>query len=209
MNTSESINELAAALAAAQGEMSGAVKSATNPHFRSSYSDLASVVEAIREPLSKHGLSYVQGLGQFADGCLFVTTRLLHSSGQWIESVNMVPVAGKSINAQALGSAATYGRRYGLQAIVGLPSVDDDGNSASAPEPAQAPEAPEAPEAPVKLDQDQVAQLARLLQKLPESVCDRLLAAYKVETVMELPQTAYKGVLHRLQEMVKEYAAAS
>jgi len=133
MNTSESINELAAALAVAQGRIHGAVKDSSNPHFRSQYSDLASVIGAIRGPFAEHGLSYIQGPGQLIDGCVMLTTRICHSSGQWVETTTSVPVAGKVINAQAYGSALTYARRYALQAMAGVPSVDDDGNAASAP----------------------------------------------------------------------------
>jgi hypothetical protein len=133
MNTSESINELAAALAVAQGRMIGAVKSSSNPHFRSQYSDLASVIEAIRVPFAEHGLSFTQGLGQLIDGQLHMTTRIMHSSGQWIEVHGSIPVTGKAINAQALGSAATYLRRYQLAALAAVPSIDDDGNAACAP----------------------------------------------------------------------------
>jgi hypothetical protein len=133
MNTSESINELAAALAVAQGRIAGAVKDSSNPHFRSQYSDLASVIAAIRQPFAEHGLSFTQGLGQLIDGQLHMTTRIMHSSGQWMEVHGSIPVTGKQINAQALGSACSYMRRYQLQAMAGVPSVDDDGNAACAP----------------------------------------------------------------------------
>ena len=141
MNTSESINELAAALAVAQGRIAGAVKDSSNPHFRSQYSDLASVIAAIRQPFAEHGLSFTQGLGQLIDGQLHMTTRIMHSSGQWMEVHGSIPVTGKQINAQALGSACSYMRRYQLQAMAGVPSVDDDGNAACGPvsdSPAQA-----------------------------------------------------------------------
>ena len=141
MNTSEQINELAAALAVAQGRIAGAVKDSSNPHFRSQYSDLASVIAAIRQPFAEHGLSFAQGLGQLIDGQLHMTTRIMHSSGQWIEVHGSIPVTGKVINAQSLGSAATYLRRYQLAALAAVPSIDDDGNAACGPvsdSPAQA-----------------------------------------------------------------------
>ncbi len=129
MQKSETINELAAALAIAQGQIKPALKDADNPFFKSKYADLASIWEAIREPLSKNGLSvpqFVENDGEFVT----VTTMLCHKSGQWLSgSISLKPAKG---DAQAAGSAATYGRRYGLSAIVGVVAdVDDDGNAAT------------------------------------------------------------------------------
>ena len=129
MNTSESLNELAPALAKAQGQMESAKKDSTNPHFRSKYADLAAVVEAIKKPLSDNGLSYLQGFGWDEHGALIVRTRLLHSSGQWVESeLRVRPVKD---DPQGVGSAVSYGRRYALQSLVGLTADDDDGNASS------------------------------------------------------------------------------
>lgn len=134
MNTSEQINELAGALSKAQAEMHGAKKDATNPHFRSNYADLASVWEACRAALTKHGLSVLQSpraTPQNGSGwCVEVETRLLHTSGQWMADTLTVPV-GKA-DAQGVGSAVTYARRYALSAFVGVAPEDDDGNAASA-----------------------------------------------------------------------------
>ena len=129
---SEQIGELAAALAAAQGEMTAASKDATNPHFKSRYATLASVWDAIRGPLSQHGLSVSQVLESAENGVgVAVRTMLLHSSGQWIASRYVMPITDK-LTPQAMGSAITYARRYALSAIVGIaPDDDDDGNGAS------------------------------------------------------------------------------
>jgi len=131
MRTSESIAALADALGKAQSEMTGAKKSADNPFFKSKYSDLTAVMDAISKPFALHGLSFVQSPG-FADGNICVTTRIMHSSGEWIEGDCILPPT--KADAQGYGSAITYGRRYGLQAMAGVPSVDssedDDGNAA-------------------------------------------------------------------------------
>lgn len=132
MNRSDQINELAAALAKAQGEIKGAVKDATNPHFRSSYADLQSVWDAIREPLSKNGLSVMQfPLATYdPDGTAYihVETALAHTSGQWVSSsLTMTP---ERSTPQAFGSAITYARRYALQSIAGVAPMDDDGEAA-------------------------------------------------------------------------------
>lgn len=137
MRTSENINELALALSKAQGQMESAKKDSTNPHFRSKYADLAAVVEAIKKPLTDNGLSYLQGFGWDDQGALIVHTRLLHSSGQWVESdLRVRPVKD---DPQGVGSAVSYGRRYALQSLVGLTADDDDGNASStAPRKAEA-----------------------------------------------------------------------
>ena len=129
---SDSNGELAAAQAAAHGEMTAASKDATNPHFKSRYATLASVWDAIRGPLSRHGLSVSQVLESPENGVgVAVRTMLLHTSGQWIASRYVMPI-GDKLTPQAMGSAITYARRYALSAIVGIaPDDDDDGNAAS------------------------------------------------------------------------------
>ena len=127
MKTSESINEIATALSKAQGDMTGAKKGSDNPFFKSKYSDLSQVIEAISKPFEGNGLSFVQG-AEFEDGRVAVTTRIMHTSGQWIEATTSLPPTKN--DAQGYGSAITYAKRYGLQALAGVPSVDDDGNDA-------------------------------------------------------------------------------
>ena len=118
MKTSEQINELAAALAAAQGMMENAIMNRTNPHFKTKYADLAAVLNAARKPLSANGLAIVQTIG---DGVLH--TRLLHTSGQWIASEHPLPMSGRP---QEIGSALTYARRYSLSALIGIAADEDD-----------------------------------------------------------------------------------
>lgn len=129
MKKSDSIKELASALAMAQASMGFAKKDAANPYFKSKYADLAAVVEAIKKPLTEHGLSYSQGTDIDEQGGVIVETLLMHKSGEWIEGrLRMMPVKA---DPQGIGSCITYARRYGLQAIVGVPADDDDGNAAS------------------------------------------------------------------------------
>lgn len=130
MRTSESIANLSAAMALAQGKMKPAIKDATNPHFKSKYADLSSVFEAVRAPFAEAGLSVWQELGN-ADGGVTVSTRLVHKSGEWVEFGPLFVPAGKQ-DAQGLGSAATYARRYGLASALGVcADEDDDGNLAA------------------------------------------------------------------------------
>ena len=125
---SHSVAKLAEALAKAQAEMGGAAKDAVNPHFRSKYADLASVRDACR-PLAKYGIAHLQPTR--AEGAqVTVTTLLVHSSGEWIAE-DLTLTAGQN-TPQAIGSAITYGRRYGLAAMVGIAPEDDDGEAAEA-----------------------------------------------------------------------------
>lgn len=124
---------MAAALAKAQGQMGAAKKDAENPFFKSTYADLASVVAAIKKPLADNGIAYSQVVGSTDAGVCYVETILMHSSGQWL--CDRVPViTQKEKDPQAFGTAVSYMRRYQLQAIVGLPAEDDDGNEASGKE---------------------------------------------------------------------------
>ena len=122
------IDKLAEALAKAQSEMEGAKKESTNPFFKSNYADLHAVIKSAFPYLSKHGLSISQG-NEVIQGAICVTTTLMHKSGQWIRSKVKLPFEKK--NAQGEGSAITYGRRYGLSAIVGIAQYDDDAQSIS------------------------------------------------------------------------------
>lgn len=131
MYQSESIGELAKALAAAQGEMNAASKDATNPHFKTRYADLASIMDACRGPLAKHGLSVTQLPGRDDAGQVTLTTTLMHASGQFIGST--IGVRPAQENPQVIGSILTYLRRYTLASVVGVVSDDDDGEAASQP----------------------------------------------------------------------------
>jgi hypothetical protein len=128
MKTSPSITTIAAVLPKAQAEIKGALKDATNPHFRSKYADLTSVIEACKAALNKHGITFLQPVRSGEDGVI-VETVLLHTSGEWISDELELPVSKN--DAQGVGSAITYGRRYGLQSMVGIPAEDDDGNAAA------------------------------------------------------------------------------
>lgn len=127
MTHSEQINEIATALAKAQGAITGAVKDSANPFFKSKYADLASVWDACRKPLSDNGLSVIQS--PEADGPrVTLETILLHTSGQWFR--NALSVSAKDDSPQAIGSAITYLRRYVLQSFAGVAPEEDDAEAA-------------------------------------------------------------------------------
>ena len=128
MNKSDSIKSLAAAMSKAQNAMSGAAKSKSNPFFKSKYADLGAVIEAVKVPFADNDLSYVQFPIE-EGGRIGIETILMHSSGEWLSNSFTVQLTKQ--DAQGAGSAITYCRRYGLQAVAGIPSEDDDGNAAS------------------------------------------------------------------------------
>lgn len=131
MLKSEQINELAAALAKAQGQIEGAKKSSSNPFFKSKYADLAECWNTCREVLTANEISVIQMPEEINEnGRLNITTMLAHSSGQYISSTLTMTVT--KLDPQAIGSAITYGRRYALAAMVGLAQEDDDGEKAMA-----------------------------------------------------------------------------
>jgi hypothetical protein len=126
MKTSENLNELATALSKAQGIIQNPNKDADNPFFKSKYADLADVLNVVRPAFAECGLSVVQ-FPCNVDGNIGLTTRLMHSSGQWLESSIDLPLQGKNI-AQDAGSTITYLRRYALAAVAGVFQEDNDGN---------------------------------------------------------------------------------
>lgn len=134
MNKSESIKELATALAKAQSELQAAKFDAVNPFLKNSYASLGSIIETARPVLSKNGLSVSQ-LPIGLDGRIGLSTILMHSSGEWIESSLMLPVAdekGKS-TAQVAGSIISYLRRYAFASVLGIYAEDDADGSKPIP----------------------------------------------------------------------------
>lgn len=129
MNKSESIKEISIALSKFQGEVTNPSNTATNPFFQSKYAPLETVLNTVRPILSKHGLSIMQIPSSEGD-YVTITTMLVHSSGEWIESEPLSLKMDK-VTAQGAGSAITYARRYAVSAMLGISSEDDDdGNNA-------------------------------------------------------------------------------
>jgi hypothetical protein len=116
-------------LAAAQAEMNNAVKDSKNPHFKSTYADLASVRDACMPALTRHGIAVIQPLEISETGEYAVKTIFLHASGERLECA--IPLILGKRDMQGLGSAMTYARRYGLMALAGIAPEDDDGNAAA------------------------------------------------------------------------------
>ena len=124
MILSQSISKISAALLLAQREIGSVKKTAANPFFKSKFADLTSVIDAVKDSLNKHEITVLQPHNEQV-----VETILVHSSGEFIGSKTPI-VCAKQNDPQALGSAISYARRYGLQSLVCLPAEDDDAESA-------------------------------------------------------------------------------
>jgi hypothetical protein len=162
LQRSETIGELAKALAAANGHIKNPNLDAVNPHFKSRYASLGAIINAVRAPLAAQGISAVQTVSNDG-GSVGVTTTLLHSSGEWMAETIWSALPDRA-TVQQLGSSITYLRRYSLAAITGIVGEeDDDGNAGSTgdrPEPRKtfkpteakgaAPAAPKASAPPAK-----------------------------------------------------------
>jgi hypothetical protein len=123
MDKSDQVNDLFSSLSKAQSVMKPAVMDKVNPHYRSKYASLDSVMESCKKPLSDNGLAIVQTLEHDERGGYVITTTLGHSSGQWISSsVNLLL---DKQNMQGLGSSVSYARRYCLAAMIGVVSDED------------------------------------------------------------------------------------
>jgi len=151
MKTSDTVAALAAALAKAQGSMATAVRDGVNDHYGNSYASLGSLLKAAKASLSSAGLAVVQASETLHvdDGILaIVVTRLLHSSGEWMETEVSIPL--DQLSAQGLGKALTYLRRYSLASMVGIVSDEDDDGEADADTRTPQPKAPASRESAVK-----------------------------------------------------------
>jgi hypothetical protein len=129
MKTSDSIKHIAEALVAAQKEIRFAVKDSTNPHYKSKYANINSVIDAVKAPLNNNSIAILQSLSPSDDNKLHLTTRLIHSSGEWLEDTAVCPIQKQ--DAQSLGSAISYIRRYSISSFLALYADDDDGQSAT------------------------------------------------------------------------------
>lgn len=187
---SDSIKQLAAALAKVQAALRPAIKDSLNPHFKSRYADLGAVWDACRQPLTENGLSVAQMPVGSESGRIGLTTMLMHESGEWLASTVYVRLAKD--DPQGAGSGLTYLRRYSLAAMVGIVAdEDDDGNAASQPQQQR--------QAPQKQAQD--PEKAKIIAAL-ESLTSELLA---YEAVTHKPWDTYSK--DELIELGKQYRA--
>jgi len=183
------------ALAKAQAIIGGAAKDRVNPAFKSKYADLASVWDAWQAAGPQFGLGIIQMPGAFINGTVSVTTILTHESGVDVRETMTVPVTKQ--DAQGVGSAITYARRYMLAAFAGIAPEDDDGNAASqrgSNAPASAPSGPISAE-----------QLAGLIMLKDESGADtaKMCKAFDVASLAALPVSELARATAMLRQKIK------
>lgn len=193
---------LTSAMAAAFAEIEGATKSAKNPHFKTKYADLTSVIDAIKPALIKHGLFFTQH-PEPSDKGVCVETILHHSGGEHFSLGKLFVPANKN-DAQGYGSALTYARRYALVTAFGVPTEDDDGNAAAAGQ-AKKPAETDKPEG--NMPDAEWSKLSQLLQAT-KTPAKKLLEHYKVQNLRLLNQEQYADALSRLNDTLAKLAKA-
>ena len=203
------IDQLAAALAQFNLAVPAIAKNKVNPHFRNSYADLTGIMDTVRLPLAKAGLSIVQLLNGDT-----ITTMLVHASGQSIAS--HTPIMATKSDAQGYGSGVTYSRRYALCAILSVAADDDDdGNSAAAKPPRAAEKkvpaaAPLKEKAPKASSTDFLASVVSLQKS--DKVTDKDIFAFLASKGAVTPESGYlpdlpAGVLKRITEVWPDVVA--
>jgi hypothetical protein len=143
------------ALVKAQRGFGPALKSSTNPHFRSKYADLAACIEAVIDSLNENGVMLMQVTHEAENGVM-IETLFLHESGEQMSAGKLFMPATK-FDAQGFGSALSYARRYSLLAACGIAPEDDDANQAvksstQAPQVKATPRPAQPPQATAKVD---------------------------------------------------------
>jgi len=216
MSQSEIINELAAALSKAQGEMQAAIKDKVNPFFKTNYADLGSIWDAARPVLSKYGLCIMQTTEMTPDGNKIVmVTTLAHTSGQWMKSY--IPLNPSKNDSQGVGAALTYLRRYSLSAIVGVVcDEDDDGetavgrgrNNQSARQHDSHGDRHYETEKPAeRISKTEIIALSNLTCNLDEdsnkSFRDWIKKTFNAETLQDIPKTGFEKCMVSLNAKIK------
>ncbi len=123
------MKNIASAFVKAQKAFGPALKTNTNPHFKSKYADLSACVEAVIDALNDNGIALIQQCHESANGVI-VETMFIHESGETLSCGSLHVPAAKQ-DPQGYGSALTYARRYSLMAACGIAPEDDDGNAGS------------------------------------------------------------------------------
>jgi hypothetical protein len=130
------VNEVYSKLIEAKKQFGKALKNANNPHFKSRYADLQSVLDAISEAFQDKGL-FVSQNGESIDGKPYLRTLVFDANGSIVD-FGVLPIKTIKDDAQAFGSGLTYARRYALMSAFGLAPEDDDGQLASISSPVDA-----------------------------------------------------------------------
>lgn len=210
MIRSDSIKELAGALSKAQSAYKAVQKSGKNNFFKnaagqpSSYPTLSDFIEASVEALTSNGLSITQSFGSRDNGRIFLSTTLLHISGEFLQD-SFDLLIGKQ-DMQGFGSAGTYGRRYAYAAIAGLAPEDDDGNESvdkdKKPKGPPKPKDPPRNETPVSMmDVSNLYSKAQTSKGWQKAELDEmLLKHYKLESALKLKRWEFEKIMAYLEQ---------
>jgi hypothetical protein len=183
----ENINELAAALAKAQLEISNPKFDSTNPHYKNKFASLAAVRNAIVPAFSKHGLSLLQELTTTPEHSISCLTIILHSSGQSMRLGPLVMPASKA-DAQGYGSAATYARRYSLLAAAGVVGEEDDDGQAAVKGNGK----------DERINEKQLADIEALIEEVGADK-PKFLKYLRLANLADLPAKAFAGAVKDLE----------
>ncbi len=192
---------IAAALAAAQGQMKNASFDKVNPHFKSKYASLAAILDVIREPLAKNGLAVTQTLEGGANGTLFLITTLRYGA----EGINSWYPLPSNVKPQEFGSALTYARRYSLSALLNISADDDDDANIANNSKAKAEEDGEV----ISKGQRETLEAALAVREMPT---DRFLKGIRahfqltIPTMDDIPAKHFDSCLKSISKPAKEVA---
>lgn len=187
MNSSESIATLTKAMIKVQSTMPAAVKNSVNPHLKSRYADLGACWDAARACLHEAGLALIQSTSiDETNNRVVIETILAHESGEWISGQLAMPLQQQT--PQAVGSSITYGRRYGMCAMLGLVSNEDDDGVAGGP-PVRTPYNPKGADAP---EQPGVTDIKKLIASVGDALsAKKCLVTIMRQSTSKEEQTAY------------------
>jgi len=201
MKQSESINKLAAALVSAQAAMPEIPMDGMNPHYRSKFSTLKAVINGTRPVFAEHGLSVLQ-LPSGGNGEIGLTTRIIHTSGEWIEETATMQIGSGTNPGQEFGKLITYLRRYGLAAAAGVYSDEDtdgEGMERKASKPAKV----TAPPLPDDTQQAEILNSKTLDMLVEKGLFEAPQAAAQV--MSQLFPKQRKAPLKKLMEAAAQY----
>lgn len=195
------MKEIASALVKAQKAFGPALKTSTNPHFRSKYADLSACVEAVIDALNANGIALVQNCHESESGVV-VETMFIHESGESLSSGRLHVPASKQ-DPQGYGSALTYARRYSLMAACGIAPEDDDGNAASR-------KIVHSPVEPVGVSDKRLSIITDVAEAIKERFSqDDIIGAYEEAsgiTDVEERQAMWKMLDSKVRSAIKKHA---
>lgn len=190
------MQKIASALVKAQKGFGAALKTSSNPHFKSRYADLAACVEAVIDSLNDNGVALIQQTHE-CDSGVIVETMFIHESGETFSAGKLHVPASKQ-DAQGYGSALTYARRYSLMAACGIAPEDDDGNAATAAPGKRAPLAEVK-----KVGAGEIQTITNLASQAGVEL-SAIAKAYGLQSINDLSLAKTAEVVARLQQKAAE-----